>query len=67
MDGTHHTITISFEPDSDETRWQYVARVAAYPDVECYGRYPGEAYWLAADAAEGLDEMNTPDSSPFTS
>jgi hypothetical protein len=61
MDGTHHTITISFEPDSDKTCWRYVGRVAAYPDVETYGRYPGEAYWLAADSAEGLDEFGKTD------
>ena len=51
-DGTHYTITISFEHTEDE--WLYVARVAAYPDIESYGRYPTEAYWLAVDAIEGL-------------
>ena len=58
-DGTHHTITISFE--MQESEWCYVARVAAYPDIEVFDRYPTQAYWNAVDAIETLEAMNSVD------
>ncbi len=54
-DGTRYTIEVSYaQTDPLTTEWMYRARVKEYPDVECWGHFPDQAYWLAVDAVEGL-------------
>ncbi len=50
IEGTSYRINIGF----DTGMGCFTAMVDDFPDVECYGRHPGEVYWQVVDAIEGL-------------
>lgn len=49
-EGIEYNITVGFHVGLG----CFQATVEEFPDVCSYGRFPGEVYWKAVDAVEGL-------------